>query len=85
MVDKHEGLMTTAAGYGEIDAVKAVMEELVKRRDEGAEKEIKSMLVYGNPGIGKTTLIECLLRLGEAPQVSHNGDQGRWVILAWSC
>lgn len=52
-----------------MEGIKGRVEDLVDRLGEGRAGETTSVLVYGSNGVGKSTITQCLLRLGEAPQV----------------
>lgn len=51
-------------------ALQGLDERLLQLLSLGQERgDVKNILIYGRNGVGKSTLIQSILRLGEAPQV----------------
>lgn len=51
-------------------ALQGLDKRLLQLLSLGQERgDVKNILIYGRNGVGKSTLIQSILRLGEAPQV----------------
>jgi ABC-type cobalamin/Fe3+-siderophores transport system ATPase subunit len=59
------------AGYGEFESLKEKLQLVQQQISEGTAEAPTSVRIYGRNGMGKSTLIQNMLRLDEAPQVSH--------------